>query len=300
NAGYYAEQVREKAVARRMVEAGTRITQYGYAGSQSDLANVDELVDHAQMALDAVTDGQTTNSGYATVAEMFDEQLAALDDIQAGRIEPGLPTGYLDLTRLTGGWKPGQLVVVAGRPGLGKSTVAVDMARQCAFREGKTAAIFSLEMSASELWGRIICAEARVNHETYTTPNALTTADYDRIAQARRDRIEGTGAGPLVIDDSPNITMTQIRAKARRIKQRHGLGLVVVDYLQLMSSGKRVESRQLEISEFSRQLKVLAKELEVPVIALSQLNRGPEQRTDKRPMLADLRESGAIEQDADV
>lgn len=300
NAGYYAEQVREKAVLRRMVEAGTRISQYGYAGAQSDLANVDELVDHAQMALDAVTDGHTASSGYATVAEMFDEQLAALDDVQAGRTQPGLPTPYLDLTGLTGGWKPGQLIVVAGRPGLGKSTLAVDMARQCAFREGQTAAIFSLEMSAAELWGRIICAEARVNYQAYTTPNGLGQADYDRIAKARRERIEDAGAGPLVIDDSPNITMTQIRAKARRIKQKHGLGLVVVDYLQLMSSGKRVESRQLEISEFSRQLKVLAKELEVPVIALSQLNRGPEQRQDKRPLLADLRESGAIEQDSDV
>lgn len=301
NAGYYAGIVAKKATLRRLAEAGTRISQYGYSGDQSDLEDVHELVDRAQIALDAVTGDHTATAGYATVSEMFDAQMAALDDVQAGRVEPGLPTPYIDLTAVTGGgWKPGQLIVIAARPGLGKSTVALDMARQCAFRLGKTAAIFSLEMSRTELWERIICAEARVRYQAMTTPHGLTREDYDRIAKARSDRIEASDAGTLIVDDTPNITMAAIRAKARRIQQRHGLDLLVVDYLQLMTSGKRVESRQLEISEFSRQLKMIAKELNVPVVALSQLNRGPEQRHDKRPLLADLRESGAIEQDADV
>ncbi|WP_374111622.1 replicative DNA helicase [Pseudonocardia sp. ICBG1142] len=299
NAGFYAERVREKAVARRLVETGTRISQLGYHGG-GDGTPIDDVVDRAQSALDAVTDGAGTDAGQARVDELFDDQLAVLAEIQAGRTEPGLATPYADLTRVTGGWKPGQLIVVAGRPGLGKSTVAVDAARHAAFSEGQSAVVFSLEMSRSELWSRIVCAEARVNYRALSTPHGLTPADYERLDTARRERIAAPGAGALVIDDSASITMTQIRARARRLKQKHGLGLVVVDYLQLMSSGRRAESRQLEISEFSRQMKVLAKELEVPVIALSQLNRGPEQRLDKRPLLSDLRESGAIEQDADM
>ncbi|WP_224392881.1 replicative DNA helicase [Pseudonocardia sp. ICBG1293] len=299
NAGFYAERVREKAVARRLVETGTRISQLGYHGG-GDGAGIDDVVDRAQNALDAVTGGSGTDAGQARVDELFDDQLAVLAEVQAGRVAPGLATPYADLTRVTGGWRPGQLIVVAGRPGLGKSTVAVDAARHAAFGEGQPVVLFSLEMSRTELWSRIVCAEARVNYRTLSTPHGLTSADWQRLDTARWERIAATCAGPLVIDDSASITMTQIRARSRRLKQKHGLGLVVVDYLQLMSSGRRSESRQLEISEFSRQLKVLAKELEVPVIALSQLNRGPEQRLDKRPLLSDLRESGAIEQDADM
>lgn len=296
NAAYYAEIVAEKAKLRRLGEAGARITQLGYAGVQG-ADEIAEILDQAQAALDTAVDDRVATSSYTLFADLRASQLSALDDLQAGRVEPGLPTGFLDLDAITGGWKPGQLIVIAGRPGLGKSTLAVDMARTASVRNGKTAAIFSLEMSEAELWNRIIAAEARVRLHDMHTPGALTPADYDRIIDAH-DRIEA--GGPLIIDDTSTLTVTQIRAKARRIKAKHGLDLIVVDYLQLMTSGRRAENRQVEVSEFSRQLKILAKELEVPVLALSQLNRGPEQRQDKRPMLSDLRESGALEQDSDV
>ncbi|WP_431910033.1 replicative DNA helicase [Amycolatopsis thermoflava] len=296
NVAHYAQIVAEKATLRRVGEAGTRIQQLGYAGVQGT-DEIAAILDQAQTALDTVVDDRSTNTGYTLFAEMRAERLSALDDVQAGRVEPGLPTGFLDLDSITGGWKPGQLIVVAGRPGLGKSTLAVDMARTASVKHGKTSVIFSLEMSEAELWDRIVSAEGKVRIRDMKTPHTLQPGDYDRIADAL-DRIES--GGPLIIDDTPTTTVAQIRAKARRIKARHGLDLIVVDYLQLMTSGARAENRQVEVSEFSRQLKILAKELEVPVIALSQLNRGPEQRQDKRPMLSDLRESGALEQDADV
>jgi replicative DNA helicase len=296
NAAYYAEIVAEKAVARRFSEAGTRITQLGYVGVQG-ADGIAELMDRAQAALDAVVDKSNASTGYTLFADGHADWLSALDDVQAGRVDPGLPTGFLDLDAVTGGWKPGQLIVIAGRPGLGKSTLAVDMARTASVKHGKTSVIFSLEMSERELRDRIISAEGKLRLHDMKTPHTLQPSDYDRIADAV-ERIQA--GGPLIIDDTATTTVAQIRAKARQIKAKHGLDLIVVDYLQLMTSGSRVENRQQEVSEFSRQLKILAKELEVPVIALSQLNRGPEQRQDKRPMLSDLRESGALEQDSDI
>jgi len=297
NAGYYAEIVAAKAILRRLIEAGTRIVQMGHQCAAGG-AQIDEVVNRAQAALDTATGNLAANAGYTLLADMTTTQLAALHDIQAGRVQPGLATGYTDLDTVTGGLKPGQLIVIAGRPGLGKSTVALDIARTTALRHGHTTAIFSLEMAATELWHRIVAAEARVQLHHLTTPHALTPTDHDRITHAL-DRI--THAAPLIIDDTPNTTPTQIRATARRIKARHGLALIVVDYIQLMTTtNRRTENRQVEVSEFSRQLKILAKELDTPVIALSQLNRGPEQRHDKRPLLSDLRESGALEQDADL
>jgi replicative DNA helicase len=295
NAGFYADIVAEKAQLRRLLQAGVRITQLGHTGTHG--ADLAELLDRAQAALDAVTDTRPA-TGYTLLADMRTARMAALDDVQAGRVEPGLPTGYHDLDHLTGGLKPGQLILIAGRPALGKSTVALDMARAASLHHGRTTVIFSLEMSAAELWARIVAAEAKVRLHDLHTPHTLTPADYHRITTTALDRI-ATG-GPLIIDDTPNITITQIRAKARRIKARHGLDLIILDYIQLMTGGRRTENRQVEVAEFSRQLKILAKELDVPVIALSQLNRGPEQRHDKRPLLGDLRESGALEQDADL
>lgn len=207
----------------------------------------------------------------------------------------GVPTGFDDLDALTNGLHPGQLVIVAARPAIGKSTLALDFARAASLHHQQTSVVFSLEMGRNEITMRMLSAEARVPLH-HMRSGSMTDQDWERIART-------TGAvssAPLFIDDSPNMTMMEIRAKCRRLKQRHNLRLVVLDYLQLMSSGKRVESRQVEVSEFSRSLKLLAKELDVPVVALSQLNRGPEQRTDKKPMLSDLRESGSLEQDADV
>ena len=207
----------------------------------------------------------------------------------------GCPTGFTDLDRLTNGLHPGQLIVLAARPAIGKSTLGLDLARSASIRHGMASVIFSLEMARNEITMRLLSAEARVALH-HMRSGTMSDDDWTRLA---RKMSEMAGA-PLFIDDSPNMSMMEIRAKCRRLKQRHDLKLVVVDYLQLMTSGRRVESRQQEVAEFSRSLKLLAKELEVPVVAISQLNRGPEQRTDKRPMMSDLRESGSIEQDADV
>jgi replicative DNA helicase len=187
------------------------------------------------------------------------------------------------------------MIVLAARPAVGKSTLGLDIARHASIHENKTSVIFSLEMSKSEITMRMLSAEARVGLNSIRS-GQLSDDDWAKLAR----RMGEISDAPLFIDDSPNLSMMEIRAKARRLKQRHNLQLVVIDYLQLMTSGKRVENRQQEVSEFSRQLKLMAKELDVPVIAISQLNRGPEQRTNKVPMLSDLRESGSIEQDADV
>ena len=187
------------------------------------------------------------------------------------------------------------MIVVAGRPGSGKSTLAMDFARSAAIKHHAPTVIFSLEMSKQDIMMRLFSAEARVKLNDIRS-GRMSDDDWRKIALRSSELAEA----PLFIDDSPNLTMMEIRAKSRRLKQRHDLKLIVIDYMQLMTSGKRVESRQQEVSEFSRAMKLIAKELEVPVVALSQLNRGPEQRTDKKPMLSDLRESGSIEQDADV
>lgn len=207
----------------------------------------------------------------------------------------GVPTGYSDFDRLTNGLHPGQMIVVAARPAIGKSVLGINVATHAAVHHQMAAVIFSLEMSRNEITMRLLAAEAKVPL-TRMRSGKMDEQDWQKLASTMGKVAEA----PLFIDDSPNMSLMEIRAKCRRLKQRHDLKLVVIDYLQLMSSGKRVESRQQEVSEFSRALKLLAKELEVPVIAISQLNRGPEQRGDKKPQMSDLRESGSIEQDADV
>ena len=210
----------------------------------------------------------------------------------------GVPTGFIDLDAMTNGLQSGQLIVIGARPAMGKSTLALDIARCASIKHGLTSAFFSLEMGRPEITQRLYSAEARVALH-HIRAGSVTDDDLNRMARRTPD-IEGA---PLIIDDSPNLSLTEIRSRARRIKQsKGGLDLLIVDYLQLMQSGggRRAESRQQEVSDFSRNLKLLAKELEIPVIALSQLNRGPEQRTDKRPQISELRESGSIEQDADM
>ncbi|QTR06225.1 replicative DNA helicase [Saccharothrix algeriensis] len=293
NASYYAEIVAEKAVLRRLVEAGTRIVQLGYNGAEG--ADVDEVVDRAQAAIYEVTERRTTED-YVVLEELLQPTMDEIDAIASrGGSSLGIPTGFADLDELTNGLHPGQMIIVAARPGVGKSTLGLDFARSCSVKHGLTSAIFSLEMSRTEIVMRMLSAEARIRLGDMRG-GRMSDDDWTRLAR----RMSEISEAPLFVDDSPNLTMMEIRAKARRLKQRHDLRLVVVDYLQLMSSGKRSESRQQEVSEFSRNLKLIAKELEVPVIAISQLNRGPEQRTDKRPQLSDLRESGSLEQDADM
>ncbi|MFP5289620.1 MAG: replicative DNA helicase [Actinomycetes bacterium] len=291
NAGFYASLVAEKAVLRRLVDAGTRIVQMGYASE----GEVTDLVNNAQAEIYAVAGG-TQSEDYVPLTEAVNE---AIDEIEAARGRDGsmtgVPTGFADLDALTNGLHAGQLILIAARPALGKSTVALDFARAAAIKHNHPTVFFSLEMGRSEIAMRLLSAEASVPLHAMRK-GTLESRDWTTIASTR-GRINDA---PLYIDDSPNMTLVEIRAKCRRLKQTVGLKMVIIDYLQLMTSGKRVESRQQEVSEFSRALKLMAKELQVPVVALSQLNRGPEQRADKKPALSDLRESGSLEQDADM
>jgi replicative DNA helicase len=291
SAGYYAQIVADKAVLRRLVDAGTRIANMGYAseGEVTDLVNV------AQTEIYQVAGGVEAED-YVPLTEAV---TVALDEIEAARGRDGqlmgVPSGFADLDALTNGFHSGQLILVAARPALGKSTLALDFVRAASIRHNLPSIVFSLEMGKAEIAMRLLSAETSIPLQKMRK-GMIEAKDWTTIA-ATRGRIENA---PLYIDDSPNMTLVEIRAKCRRLKQRVGLKMIVIDYLQLMTSGKKVESRQQEVSEFSRALKLLAKELQVPVIALSQLNRGPEQRSDRKPQLSDLRESGSLEQDADM
>ncbi|KAA1246998.1 replicative DNA helicase [Mycobacterium simiae] len=432
NAGYYAGIVAEKATLRRLVEAGTRVVQYGYAGAEG--ADVAEVVDRAQAEIYDVANRRLSED-FVPLEDLLQPTMDEIDAIASnGGIARGVPTGFTELDEVTNGLHPGQMIIVAARPGVGKalalrtplptptgwttmgdvavgeelldadgaptrvmaateilwgrpcyeiefsdgttivadaqhlwptgygirtsaqlrsgldtiapagspvrhvavmapvlqivsvrrvpsvavrcvevdnpahlylagrgmvpthnSTLGLDFMRSCSIKHRMASVIFSLEMSKSEIVMRLLSAEAKIKLADMRS-GRMTDDDWTRLAR----RMSEISEAPLYIDDSPNLTMMEIRAKARRLRQKANLKLVVVDYLQLMTSGKKVESRQIEVSEFSRHLKLLAKELEVPVVAISQLNRGPEQRTDKKPMLSDLRESGSLEQDADM
>jgi replicative DNA helicase len=423
NAGYYAGIVAEKALLRRLVEAGTRVVQYGYAGAEG--SDVAEVVDRAQAEIYDVSDRRLSED-FVPLEQLLQPTMDEIDAIaSSGGRASGVPTGFVELDDVTNGLHPGQMVIVAARPGVGKalaldtplptptgwttmgdvavgdellgadgrptrvvaatevtfgrpcyevefsdgttivadeqhlwwttrgvvetgslrphedvigpnasptwkvgtvraiastpvrcvqvdaadhlylagpgkipthnSTLALDFLRSCSIKHQMASVIFSLEMSKSEIVMRLLSAEAKIKLADMRS-GRMSDDDWRRLAR----RMSEISEAPMYIDDSPNLTMMEIRAKARRLRQKSELKLIVVDYLQLMTSGKKFESRQQEVSEFSRSLKLLAKELEVPVVALSQLNRSPEQRTDKKPMLADLRESGAIEQDSDI
>ncbi len=291
NAGYYARIVRERALLRRLAEVGTRIAQMGYSGE----GNAAELVDLAEAEVYGITDRGTAED-YQPASALLAGALEEIEAIEAnGDRIAGVPTGFADLDRLTNGLHPGQMVTIGARPALGKSCLALNFATAAAVDNNLATVIFSLEMSRNEIMMRALSAEARVPLHAMRT-GQMGKRDWARMAE-HAPKIQNA---PLFIDDSPNLSMMQIRAKCRRLRQRHDLRLVIVDYIQLMSSPGRVENRQVEVSAISRSLKLLAKELNVPVVAVCQLNRGPEMRSDKRPLLADIRESGSVEQDADV
>ena len=291
NAAYYAQIVHDKAVLRRLVDASIKIAQLGYTGQ----GEVTDIVDAAQQAIYEVSEGKRSED-YKALRELVEPTYDEIEAIGArGGGLSGVPTGFTSFDNLTNGLHGGQMIIIAARPAVGKSTLALDFARSAAIRHKLATAFFSLEMSQTEIVMRLISAEAEVMLSSIRN-GSLGEPEWTRIA----NKTKSFEDAPLFIDDSPNLTMMEIRAKARRLKQRHDLRFVVIDYMQLMSSGKKVESRQLEVSEFSRQIKLLAKELDLPVVALSQLNRGPEQRGDKKPMMSDLRESGSLEQDADI
>ncbi|MGZ8717905.1 MAG: replicative DNA helicase, partial [Aeromicrobium sp.] len=291
NVDFYAEIVREKAILRRLVEVGGKIAQLGYA-EQGDIT---EIVDRAQAEVLDV-DGTNKAEDYRKIGDLMDFTIDEIDAIQNRDGEmSGVPSGFPELDKFTTGFRPGQMIVVAARPGVGKSTLGLDFCRAASIKGNLSSAVFSLEMTGAEIAMRLLSAEAKVGIHLMRG-GGMGKRDWDSISRA----MPKVQSANIVIDDSPNMTMPEIRSKARRIKKMHGLDFVVIDYLQLMTSGKKVENRQVEVSEFSRQIKLLAKELEVPIVAISQLNRGSEQRTDKTPVLSDLRESGSIEQDADI
>jgi len=293
NGEYYAEIVREKAVLRRLVEAGTRIAQMGYA----EQGEVDALAAAAAQEIAAVVESRGRADDYVLPAQALPGTLDLIQAAQDPKRLTGVRTGFLDLDSLTGGLQPGQLVIVAGRPGHGKSTLAMDFARTAAIRDKIPTAFISLEMSVDELLMRALSADGRVVLRKLRT-GGLVEADWDKLTESTQ-RLSDS---PLHIDESSR-SLPELQAKLRRLKHRTpDLGLVIVDYMQLITLGgrKRPDVREQEVAEISRSLKLLAKELRLPIVALAQLNRGPEMRSDKKPIASDLRESGSQEQDADL
>jgi replicative DNA helicase len=290
----YARIVRERAMLRQLIEIGGDIAASAHG---SEGLSVDEIVDAAEQKVFEIADrGQRRGAGFKSLKQILPGTIDRLDMLSHSTSEiTGISSGFAEMDRMTAGLQRGELIIVAGRPSMGKTTLAMNIAENAAIGGQVPTAIFSMEMSAEQLSFRMIGSIGRVN-QTRLRTGKVTEQDWSRIDSA----VSLMTAAPIFIDDSGALTPTEVRARARRLKREHGLGLIVVDYLQLMQVTGTVENRATEISEISRSLKALSKELDVPVIALSQLNRSVEQRQDKKPVMSDLRESGAIEQDADL
>jgi len=292
NVDRYIKIVEEKSILRRLIKASNELIDLGYAETE----DVDTIMDQAEKKVFEISQGKN-QKGYTPIKDILVESFAELEKLYNQK-EPitGIPTGFADLDYKTAGLHNSDLVLIAARPAMGKSAFALNLATNAAVQSKVPVVIFNLEMSKSQLVSRILCSEAMVDSNKVRT-GKIEEDDWVKLATALGPLSEA----PIYIDDTPGITVTEIRAKCRKLKMEKNLGLIVIDYLQLIQgSGKRNSSREQEISEISRSLKILAKELDVPVIALSQLSRAAEQRADHRPMLSDLRESGAIEQDADI
>ncbi|MGB2942249.1 MAG: replicative DNA helicase [Candidatus Macondimonas sp.] len=294
NVAAYASIVRARSVLRQLIRIGTDIAQSGYDPQGRE---VPELIDAAERQVFQIADaGLRNKQGFVPIRRLLTEALDKIDILfQSDNPITGLGTGLIDFDEKTAGLQPGDLVVIAGRPSMGKTSFAMNLAEHAAIRDKVPTAIFSMEMPGQQLAMRMISSLGRIDQSKVRT-GRLSDSDWPRITSAATLIAEA----PMFIDDSPALSPTEIRARARRLKREHGLGLIVVDYLQLMQVPGNKENRTTEISEISRSLKALAKELSVPVIALSQLNRNLEQRPNKRPVMSDLRESGGIEQDADL
>jgi replicative DNA helicase len=292
NAAHYARIVKEMATLRGLIRAGNEIARLGFERP----GETAELVDQAEQVVFELAQQRVTSefSHIETLLKESFERITAL--YEAGADVTGVPSGFRDLDRLTSGFQPGNLIIVAARPSMGKSALGLCIAANIAVRHGLPVGLFTLEMSKDEVTQRLMCSEAKVESQRLRT-GKLAADDWPRLTAA----CDKLTKAPIWVDDTGSITMMEIRSKARRLKSREpGLGLLVVDYLQLMTSGTTAENRVQEVSQISRQLKVLARDLDVPIVALSQLSRAVEQRHDKRPILSDLRESGSIEQDADL
>lgn len=292
NIDYYCQIVEEKSILRRLIRAATEIVADGYQRDD----DVEMILDDAEKAILEVSQ-RSNHGGFLSIKDVLVEAYDNIEMLQNRKGEvTGIPTGFIELDRMTAGFQRSDFIIVAARPSVGKTAFALNMAQNVATKSGENVAIFSLEMGAQQLVMRMLCAEGNIDSQRLRT-GRLTEEDWQKLTMAM-----GTlSSAGIYIDDTPGIRVSDIRAKCRRLKQERGLGMIVIDYLQLIAaSGRRGENRQQEVSEISRQLKGLARELEVPVIALSQLSRGVEQRQDKRPMMSDIRESGSIEQDADI
>ena len=286
----YAEIVKERSVRRRLISASGEIIRDCLDGG----LEAQEALGRAEQAILGLGE-ETIRRGFSRLSTVLEETVDELED-RPGSSIIGLSTGFTELDRMTQGLNRGNLIIVAGRPGMGKTSLALNIAHHVTFHEKQPVGVFSLEMSEQELALRLLCAEANINFSKLRS-GLLSREQWKRVHEA----VDRTQGAPLYIDDSPNPTLLELASKARRLKAEKGLSLLILDYLQLMQAGGKYENRNLEIAAISRALKQLAKELEIPVIALSQLSRQPERRTgDHRPQLADLRESGAIEQDADL
>ena len=291
NVRHYATIVQEKSMLRKLIKVNEDIANTCYLAREK----TEDILEETEKKIFDLLQYRSTGD-FVPIKQVV---LNALDKIEKASKNKGtvtgIPTGFIDLDYKTSGFQPSDLILIAARPSMGKTAFVLNVAQHMAFKEGKTVAIFSLEMSKEQLVNRLFSLESKVDSQALRTGN-LTDEDWAKL-------IEGAavvGKSNLIIDDTPGISIAELRSKCRKFKLEHDLGIIIIDYLQLMSGGKHSESRQQEISEISRSLKAVARELNVPVVALSQLSRAVEQRPDHRPMLSDLRESGAIEQDADV
>jgi len=291
NVEYYANIIKEKYILRQLLRASYEISRLAY----EDSLDLENILDKAQSLIFTAAQG-TTRGSFSHIKDVLTSTFEHIEALYQRKEQiTGIPTGFIELDRLTSGLQNSDLIIIAGRPSMGKTSFALNIAQSAAIHHGVSCLIFSLESAKEQLVERMLCAEARVNSQKLRT-GFLSEEDWSRLTDAAGVLAEA----PIYIDDTPHISVMELRAKARRLKAEQDIKLVIVDYLQLMAGDRRVENRQQQISEISRSLKALARELSVPVIAISQLSRAVEQREDKRPRLSDLRESGAIEQDADL
>ena len=291
NIAYYAKIIKEKSILRKLINRATEIINLGFG----DAGDVDESLDRAERLIFEISEDRVRPS-FFPIKDIIKASFKTIENLyEKKQLITGVPTGFTKLDDLTSGLQPSDLIIVAGRPSMGKTALALNITQHAAIEDGIPSAIFSLEMAKEQLALRLLCSEAKVDAHRLRG-GFLSETDWPKLTRAAGSLSEA----PIFIDDTPGLTVLEMRAKSRRLKAEHNLGLVVVDYLQLMRGRANSETREQEISDISRSLKALAKELRLPVIALSQLNRKVEDRGDRRPQLADLRESGAIEQDADV
>ncbi|HHY28658.1 MAG TPA: replicative DNA helicase [Desulfitobacterium dehalogenans] len=291
NCEYYARIVAEKSLLRQLIRSTGHIAEKGYEPGEAATS----LLEEAEKVIMDLSQRQVKD-GFESIRNILVNTFEKIETLYANKGSlTGVPTFFTELDRMTSGWQPSDLIVIAARPSMGKTALVLNMAQNAAVRANVPVALFSLEMSKEQLVQRMLCSEAMVDQQRVRTGDLLDT-DWPKLTRA----VGPLSEAEIFIDDTVGISLAELRSKARRLKMEHGLGLIVIDYLQLMSLGRRAESRQQEVAQISRGLKGIARELNVPVIALSQLNRGVEQRQDKRPIMSDLLESGAIEADADV